>query len=202
MKRIIFIIIVIAVICYFQYTYINEISESLEILQYENPKKNIFENIVQEKLISVFTSIHFNWVDNLNLNQQIINNLYYYNIPLAIDYNHTIINEPINATQLIKKQNKYRRLFYIYKGIKRYFIFTPNQSNYLYLNNDISPINLWNQNIEKYPLITHSKYIEIICRENTMLYIPYGYYFTCISEEDSVTIDLYSESIFSAVLKK
>ena len=201
MKRIIFIIIVIAVICYFQYTYINEISESLEILQYENPKKNIFENILQDKLISVFTSIHFNW-DNKNLNQQIINNLYYYNIPLAIDYNHTIINEPINATQLIKKQNKYRRLFYIYKGIKRYFIFSPNQSNYLYLNNDISPINLWNQNIEKYPLVTQSKYIEIICRENTMLHIPYGYYFTCISEEDSITIDLYSESIFSAFLKK
>ena len=202
MKRIIFIIIVIAVICYFQYNYINEISNSLEILQYENPKKNIFENILQDKLISVFTSIYFNWeVNNLNnLNPQIINNLYYYNIPLAIDYNHTIINEQQNSTQLIKKQNKYRRLFYIYKGIKRYFIFSPNQSNYLYLNNEISPINLWNQNIEKYPLITQSKYIEIICRENTMLYIPYGYYFTCISQEDSITIDLYSESIFSAFL--
>ena len=202
MKRIVFIILVIIIICYFQYNYINEISDSLEILQYENPKKNIFENILQDKLISVFTSINFNWSNNININTQIIDNLYYYNIPLAIDYNHTIVNEPQNSTQLIKKQNKYRRLLYIYKGIKRYFIFTPKQSNYLYLNNDTSPINLWNQNIEKYPLITQSKYIEIICRENTMLYIPYGYYFTCISEEDSITIDLYSESIFSAFLKK
>ena len=58
MKRIVFIILVIIIICYFQYNYINEISDSLEILQYENPKKNIFENILQDKLISVFTSIN------------------------------------------------------------------------------------------------------------------------------------------------
>jgi len=202
MKRIIFIIIVIAVICYFQYTYINELSESLEILQYENPKKNIFENIVQEKLISVFTSIHFNWVDNLNLNQQIINNLYYYNIPLSVENNHQILFESKDNPPLIQRQNKYRRLFYIYSGSKRFFIFNADQSKYLYLNNNNSPINLWKQDLQKYPLIEKAKYIEIICRQNTMLYIPYNFYYTSICDEETISIDVSSESIFSLYLKK
>ena len=45
MKRIIFILIIIIVICYFQYGYINKINNSYEILQSENPKKGIFENL-------------------------------------------------------------------------------------------------------------------------------------------------------------
>ena len=199
MKRILFIIIIIIIITYFQYNYINEINNSYEILQYENPKKNIFETILQDKLISVFTNINFKWD---NITNEIVHNLYYYNIPLTIYSNHKIINEFKNNTCLIQKQDKYRRLFYILKGTKRFFIFNNNQEKYLYIKNNNSPINLWNQDLEKYPLIKESKYIEIICRENTMLYIPYNFYYTCISDDDSITIDFYSESIFSKFLKK
>jgi len=197
MKRLLFIIIIISIICYFQYIHINKVSNSFEILQYENPKKNIFENMMQDKLISVFTNIQF---EN---HKDIQKNLYYYNIPITIDCNYEEINEPFNSTSLIKKQDKYRRLFYIVKGTKRFFIFTPEQSNNLYLNNDISPINLWEQDIKKYPLIKNAKYIEIICRENTMLSIPYNYYYTYITDdEENITIDFYSESLFSKLLKK
>ena len=198
MKRIVFIIVIISVILYFQYNYINEINNSYEILQYGNPKKNILENVLQNKLISVFTNIKFKWE---NINNEIVNNLYYYNIPLTIESNHNIMNEPKYTTHLIQKQDKYRRLFYILKGTKRFFIFNNNQQKYLYLKNNSSPINLWNQDLEKYPLIKESKYIEIICRENTMLYIPYNFYYTSISDNDSITIDFYSESIFSKFLK-
>jgi hypothetical protein len=197
MKRLIFIIIIISIICYFQYKHINKVNDSFEILQYENPKKNIFENMMQDKLISVFTNIQF---ENHNDIQQ---NLYYYNIPLTIDCNYEQINEPHNTISLIKRQKKYRRLFYIVKGTRRFFIFTPEQHKNLYLQNDISPINLWNQDIIKYPLIEDSKYIEVICRENTMISIPYNYYYTYVTDdEENITIDFYSESIFSKFLKK
>ena len=50
MKRLLFIFIIIGIICYFQYGYINKINNSYEILQYENPKKNIVETVFQDKL--------------------------------------------------------------------------------------------------------------------------------------------------------
>jgi len=197
MKRLLFIIIIISIIFYFQYIHINKVSNSFEILQYENPKKNIFENMMQDKLISIFTNIQF---ENHN---DIEKNLYYYNIPLTVNCNYEQHKEPNNSTSLIKRQDKYRRLFYIVKGTKRFFIFTPEQQKNLYLQNDISPINLWNQDTTKYPLIEKAKYIEIICRENTMLSIPYNYYYTYITDdEENITIDFYSESLFSKLLKK
>ena len=152
---------------------------------------------MQDKLISVFTNIQFENHDDIQ------KNLYYYNIPLTIDSNHQLLNEPINTISLIKRQDKYRHLFYIVKGTKRFFIFTPEQQKNLYLQNGISPINLWNQDTIKYPLIEVAKYIEVICRENTMISIPYNYYYTYdTDEEENITIDFYSESIFSRFLKK
>ena len=211
MKRIIFILIIFSIICYFQHESVNKINNSYEILQYENPQKNIFENILQDKLISVFTNIKFNkWNISLSLyntqkdliDKSIIENLYYYNIPLSVENNHQILFESKDNPPLIQRQNKYRRLFYIYSGSKRFFIFNADQSKYLYLNNNNSPINLWKQDLQKYPLIEKAKYIEIICRQHTMLYIPYNFYYTSICDEETISIDINSESIFSKYLKK
>ena len=211
MKRIIFFLIIIFIISYFQHESVNKINNSYEILQYENPQKNIFENILQDKLISVFTNIKFNkWNISLSLyntqkdliDKSIIENLYYYNIPLSVENNHQILFESKDNPPLIQRQNKYRRLFYIYSGSKRFFIFNADQSKYLYLNNNNSPINLWKQDLQKYPLIEKAKYIEIICRQHTMLYIPYNFYYTSICDEETISIDINSESIFSKYLKK
>jgi len=205
MKRIIFILIILIVITYFQYYNINNINNSYEILQYENPKKNMFEVVLKDKLISVFTSIKFNnWNETSSSNhiEKLINkNLYYYNIPLCIEASHKIVINSKYKTNIIQKQNSYRRLFYILKGTMRFFIFNSMQNKYLYLKNNVSPINLWNQDTEKYPLINKAKYIEIICRKDTMIYIPYNFYYTWICDEDSICIDLKSESIFSKLLK-
>lgn len=198
MKRILFIFIIIIVICYFQYNYINKKNNSYEILQYENPKKNIVETILNDKLISVFTNIKF---DKLDTEKDIVNNLYYYNIPLTIESNYSLIKEAKNKNNLIKRQDKYRRLFYIKKGKLRFYIFNNNETKNLYLKNNISLVNFWNQDTTKYPLISKSKYIEIICRENTLLSIPYNYYFTFKADYDSEMVDFYSESIFSKFLK-
>ena len=202
MKRLIFIIIILLVIVYFQYQSINEINNSFEILQYDNPNKSIFENMLNDKLISVFTNIKFKKQKGDSLNKAISKNLYYYNIPLNIDNNHSILMEKKGQTSLIKRQDKYRRLLYILKGEKRIIIFNNEQKPNLYLkNNNVSLINIFNQDLTKYPLISKLKYVEIILRENNMLYIPYNFYYCYICDSDTQTIDLYSESIFSKLLK-
>ena len=196
MKRLLFLIVILSVIIYFQYNFINKTNNSYEILQYKNPRKNIFENVLNEKLISVFTDIKF---DNWN---NIENNLFYYNIPLSIESNYTINIENKNQTSLIKKQDKYRRLFYVESGTKRFLIFNKNQAKNLYLNNNnTSPVNIFNQDVKKYPNLKNIKYIEVIVRENTMIYIPYNFFFCYICHENTKSYDLYSESIFSKFLK-
>ena len=110
--------------------------------------------------------------------------------------------EKKGQTSLIKRQDKYRRLLYILKGEKRIIIFNNKQKPNLYLkNNNVSLINIFNQDLTKYPLISKLKYVEIILRENNMLYIPYNFYYCYICDSDTQTIDLYSESIFSKLLK-
>ena len=52
MRRLILLILVFIIICYFQYNYINNTNNSYDILQYENPNKAMFENIVKEKSIT------------------------------------------------------------------------------------------------------------------------------------------------------
>ena len=202
MKRIIFILVILIVIIYFQYQSINEIDNSFEILQYDNPNKSIFENMVNDKLISVFTNIKLTKKPKQSLNEVVKNSLNYYNIPLSFETNYDIISEKEGHTSLIKRQDKYRRLIYVLKGEKRIIIFNNEQKNNLYLkNNNVSLINIFNQDLEKYPLINKLKYVEIIVRENNMVFIPYNFYFCSICDSDVQTVDFYSESIFSKFLK-
>ena len=202
MKRIIFILVILIVIIYFQYQSINEINNSFEILQYDNPNKSIFENMVNDKLISVFTNIKLTKKPKQSLNEVVKNSLNYYNIPLSVESNYDIISEKKGQTSLIKRQDKYRRLIYVLKGEKRIIIFNNEQKNNLYLkNNSVSLINIFNQDLEKYPLINKLKYVEIIVRENNMVFIPYNFYFCSICDSDVQTVDFYSESIFSKFLK-
>lgn len=197
MKRVLFILTIVIIICYFQYNYINKTNNSYDILQYENPKKNIVENMLNDKLITIFTNIQF---DKLDTENDINNYLYYYNLPLTIETNYKRINEN-NKYNLIKRQDKYRRMFYILNGTVRFYIFNHSEKKNLYLKNNNSLVNFWNQDTKKFPLISNAKYIEVICRDNTLLSIPYNFYFTYKSDNEVNMIDFYSESIFSKFLK-
>ena len=57
MKRLLFILVIIIITVHFQYPYINSEDNSYEILQYNNPEKSIFESMVNEKKIRIFTNI-------------------------------------------------------------------------------------------------------------------------------------------------
>ena len=62
MKRIIFILIILVIIFYFQHPFINKLNNSYEILQFDNPNKSIFEEIIIEQKISVFTNIQTKFI--------------------------------------------------------------------------------------------------------------------------------------------
>lgn len=221
MKRIIFLLIILTIIVYFQYNFIHDNNNSYEILQYENPNKDIFENIIHEKLISVFTNIVFDISNNnkikhytyydfkmdiMKKNKQkltpiIKHNLSFYNIPLHI-YNTTHITYEINDSKIpLTIQNKFRYLIYQIEGVRRFYIFAPDNRQNLYFKKNRTPIDFWDQNIELYPLLNKTKYLEIILTEGQMLSIPMNWIYASVVEEYSYTIFYSSDSIFSYFLK-
>jgi hypothetical protein len=218
MKRLIFLLIIILVIVYFQYMHIHDFKTSYEILQYENPNKDIFENIMQDKLISVFTYIPFDisiknstykYSDfkkdilekNNNINEIIKENLSYYDIPLNISNTIDINFKLANSKTKLSIQKNFRSLFYQLEGTKRFFIFSPEHYKNLYFLNNTTLVDFWNQDLDRYPLINNAKYIEIILHPQQMLSIPMGWLWCSIIENDSLSINYTSESLFSYVLK-
>ena len=212
-KFLILLIIIVISIIYFQYGYINKINNNLEILQYKNPKKDKFEKLMQEKTITIFTDIHLYNPNNININKTLYkkntnnidklieNNLNYYNIPLCIKSNFALNFKESNTVHHLIKQKYYRRLIYMISGTKRIIIFNNSQEKYLYVKNNVSQVNFWQQDLDKFPLINKSKYIEIILKDNMMISLPYNCIFTSINVSPTIYVDFYSESLFSNFLK-
>lgn len=212
MKRFLFIIIIIVIISYFQYNFINKNVDSYEILQYDNPNNKIFENMLENKVISIFTNIHlstnFNNYDNntkyKNIDKNNIESMRddfaYYNIPLNIETKIDIKTSKSNEKIHLTKQTRFRTLIYQLKGKRTFYLFSPINYKYLYMNKNKTPLNFWNQDIQKYPLVSKSKYIEVIISENQMVYIPNNWIYASVSNTDSVTIFYNTESIFSKFL--
>lgn len=223
MRRFILLILVFAIICYFQYSYINKTNNSFDILQYQNPNKAMFENVVQEKNIAIFTDIPtqelvYNKIplkdlfkdtyDKMNPNQKkevlqlITNNFEYYNIPLKVKHTSNLYIQNKEVCSSLKKQNNYRFLLSVLKGTLKIGLFSPNNSEYLYLNNGTSKVDIWNQDIKKYPLLEKAKYIEVLLHENQMIYIPIHWIYSTITMSECTYTIYTNESFFSSFLRQ
>ena len=217
MLRLIIALIIIFVILYFQHDHINKKETSFEILQYDNPNKKIFENILYNKLISVFINIPINnkiivnfrdlnnqkYIENKQkLDSYIQESFSYYNIPLCV---YTKYNVNFNNTKNnIIKQKNYRELIYQYSGTKKLYVFSPDQEKYLYFDKkkNISNVNFYNQNINLFPLIKDAKYIEIILNPTQMIFIPPNWFYASESYNNSISFHITSDSFFSKLLLK
>lgn len=223
MKKILFLAIILIVIIYFQYSFIHQTNDSYEILQYNNPNKDLFENIHQEKLISVFTNIPFDISSgednkmnsysysmfkndylkkNKNKTDRIIQeNFSYYDIPLCVSNKIILDFQIFDSTSPLIYQDNYRHLIYQVEGTRRFYIFSPKYHKNLYIKNKKTDVDFWNQDTNKYPLIKDAQYIEVLLHPGQMISIPMKWVYAHITEEDCFTIFYSSESIFSYFLK-
>ena len=63
-------------------------------------------------------------------------------------------------------------------------------------------MNFWNYLPTDFPNFSKSKYVEIIMKQNQMLSIPYGWWWTNKCEIDSIAVSCNCDSIFSMIFKK
>ncbi len=221
MKRIIFLLVILCVILYFQYPHINETNNTFEILQFNNPNKSIFENMLNEKKIAIFTGVPidlefngilpeyftkdftFNLQNNKDFKKSLNENLEYYKIPLCVK-NRIHFSYFDNTSKLIY-QNNYRFLLVNLKNTIKITLFNPDQKDNLYFDkNNKSNIDFYNSNYEKFSKLNDVKYIEVLLHKNQMIYIPFKwiYILNKYEEQDTILVSYLNESIFSKLLKK
>jgi hypothetical protein len=223
MKRTIFIIVIIAIILYFQHPYINYINNTYEIIQYDNPNKSVFENMSSEKKLAIFTNIpvelEYESIDYSSFNEeflntlkqtkmktlksQILENFDYYKIPLVVKTNVNINYLTSGTKTPLTYQTNYRFLLTEIKNTCKLYLFAPDEYENLYYNKNYTQVDFWNQDLEKFPKLNDAKYIVVLLHKNTMINIPYKWIY-CIEtmDEECLNITYANESIFSSLLKK
>jgi hypothetical protein len=212
----ILIIIAILVIFYLQFKEINNYTDSYDILQSDNPKKEKFEEVLGRKCITVFTDVvkdleeikklKFSELQKMDaenkkkLQSVLYEHFQYYFIPLCLTYNFSLDVENKGFKSHIIKSSSYRNLFCQIDGKKKLILFNREQQKYLYVKNKKSQIDFWDQDLKKFPLISKSKFIEILVSPGQMIYIPPGWWYCYENLEDSIIVQCTSESFFSFFL--
>ena len=190
------------VIIYSQYKYINkEIPKEFEILEYNNPDKEGFENTIKHNQPSVFTNV----LDNVVLTKINIKEYFDYYLPdLTFSQEYEILQNKSKEETKILRQSNYRFILYQIKGNQKLILFPPNEKKKLYLDKtgNFSNVNFWKFNPSVYPKFNDISYLEIILRPRQMVYIPHNWWYTIKTDSDSNALICKSETIFSKFLKK
>jgi hypothetical protein len=224
MRQLALLFIVIIVIIYFQYGEIRREINSFEILQYQNPEKDLFEKIMIEKKLTIITGLPLDTIKYMNnpiffitpklyasLTQQqhtgILKELKhffsYYYLPMNTKSDLSINYEKRETKTTLKRQPNYRFGICQMLGVKRMYLFPPNSKEDLYYDpsTDEFAVNFWNQDLEKYPNVANAKYIEIPISAGQAIFIPKNWIFCYEMDDNGMGVSFYSESIFSNVLK-
>ena len=200
------------IILYSQYLTINKHNNNYEIIQGNNPEKDTFEELLKEKNVAVFTNIFEDIEKNTfvkdkiedtnSIRQKLLEHFKYYHIPLTFTYKFKIENEDKNSYKPIIKETSYRHLIVVLKGLKKIIIFNPEQKKNLYIKNNQSLINFWEGDKTQFPNYSKLKYIEVVLKDNQMIYIPYGWWYSEYNMTDTSSVSSLSESVFTYLLKK
>ena len=224
MRQLALLFIVIIVILYFQYGEIHREINSFEILQYQNPEKDLFEKIMFEKKITIITGLPLDSITYMNnpvfiitpklytsLSQQqhtdVLKELKtffnYYYLPMNTKSDLSINYEKRGTRTTLKLQPNYRFGICQMLGVKRIYLFPPNSKNNLYFNKSSGQfdVNFWDQDLIKHPNVVNAKYIEIPLSAGQMIFIPRGWIFCYEMDDNGMGVSFYSESIFSNILK-
>ena len=224
MRQLALLFIVLIVILYFQYGEIHREVNTFEILQYQNPEKDLFEKIMFEKKITILTGLPLDTIkysnnpvilitpklySSLSQNQhtailkELKNFFSYYYLPMNTKSDLSINYERRGTKTALKLQPNYRFGICQMLGVKRVYLFPPNSKEDLYYDKttDQFGVNFWDQDTVKYPRVSNAKFIEIPISPGQLIFIPKGWIFCYEMEENGMGVSFYSESIFSNILK-
>lgn len=217
------IVIIFVLICH--YISLNKINSEIEILQAETPDFNIIQGLINQNQPTVFRQVLYGWepiihifdaeMDDINylldnnkdFNTDILNCLSSYSMFLSFGWEYKFIkkNKGFRDSHF-KYQNNYRQLFAQIMGTQRFYLIHPSQKHLIDSkviideNNNknlVSKTNFWNKNETSLSPFNKIEYIEIILREGNILFIPKGWWYLQVYENDSFIFESINLSLFS-----
>ena len=211
--------VVVILLIYLQFKYVNRLNNTFEINETTNPDKDSFEKILEHRTPSVFYNIGEDFDELQKFPLTTINKIGkstkeklfstlkqhydYYLIPLCLKSNYDIILENKHTTTKLKKQTHFRLMIAQLKGSKTVILFPPNTSHNLYPDSkhNTSTIDIWDTELDKLDNLRDVNYLEVVLFPGNMLYIPYKWWYATLNNDDSYSIYQTSESLFSSFLK-
>ena len=190
-------------------------NNKFDILQVDNPNKDEFENVIRSRSPTISTNVSKNFFDlqkmppknfysldkksRTTLEKNLKEHFSYYTLPLSVKNKFEINVEEQGSTNRITKSTNGRLLICQLVGLKKLLLFSPDQGKYLYLkaSGNISKLNFFTDDLLQFPLIAKTKYIEILLYPGQMLYIPKGWFYTYVNEDESFSIKVSSDTPFS-----
>jgi hypothetical protein len=185
-----------------------------EIIQLDTIDSPKFNKSIQENRPTIITNIpQYDVKDTHQFKYTIIEQPYpvslpfssHLHSPLTILSKHSISMLPKDAYRSIVSTDFDRNFYFVTTGVVHFYLFHPKYTPQLYKNNKYDSTYKHSDydmfvTSDKYPKSKQAKYIEIIVRENTLIYIPRFYWYCYKSIEDSVMINIKSETIFSFII--
>lgn len=222
----IFFIIVILFVLYCHIHNIKKDSSSFEILQLEVPNEHQIQEILVYKQPTLFRQSLMSWdvifnipdmtqkqVNNLLKSNQFIELFETYLVPysllLSIGWNTSIIMYDIYyEMDYFELVNKHRFLIGQLSGESRILLASPNQKKFLepiitkYNNNNNkiqrSSHHFWEDENNKNSF-NKLEFIDVILREGNIIYIPKGWWYIMVIEEDGYIFKTYNNSLLEYI---
>lgn len=193
----------------------NKTNNKFDILQVDNPNKEEFEKVLHQKSPTISTNVSQNFYDlqkmpprnfytldpksRSTLEKNLKDHFGYYTMPMSIKSNFEINVEEKDSTSKILKATNGRLLICQLVGLKKILLFSPEQHKYLYLkkSGNVSKLNFFDDDLLQFPLIAKTKYIEILLYPGQMIYVPKGWFYTYVNEDESFCVKVSSDTPFS-----
>jgi hypothetical protein len=190
----------------------------IQILLNQN-QPTIFRQVLYgwEPIIHIFDAslddIDYLINNNQDFNKDILDCLSNYSMFLSMGWEYKFLEKTNNVkdNHFILQRN-YRQLFIQIMGTQRIYLVHPSQSNLIetqimdetFPNNNnkpqtVSKVNFWNKQETSKEPFNKLEYTEIILREGNILFIPKGWWYLKVSEEDNMCMEAINVSLFSLI---
>lgn len=167
----------------------------------KNKNEKQIEKIVKEKMLNVYYAENEQLLNDLNILNQVKEETSSLLPPLSLVNTYPLWIGHSHSRTGLHYDTDYRNLLCQIYGKKRIFLFSPNQSKYMYPSDKFdngsvcSQVDFWNIDEKKFPDFNKSSYIEIILYPGQIISIPPYWWHAIENIGTNVAISVRSEPI-------
>ena len=176
----------------------------IEILEKNKTEKDI-EKFVKEKSINVYYAENENLLNDIGILNEVKEQTSFLLAPLSLVNTYPLWIGHSHSRTGLHYDTDYRNLLCQIKGQKKIYLFSPDQTKYMYPSNKFdngavcSQVDFWNIDTKKFPNFNKTSYIEIILSPGQILSIPPYWWHAVENIGTNVALSVRSEPISNII---